>query len=130
MFIDNVDEKNFKALNKKYNVLENCPNMIDPKCNEEIWKNNLNSPYRINEMRLQSIQNLSVKATYAVTEACDKILGKMGKMKQDQSKELVSPFIDGLAFLGKVITDMNQFRRNNLKSRLPEKLKHLAVCSP
>ena len=124
MFIDNVDEKKFRALNKKYNVPENCPNMIDPKCNEEIWKNNLNSPYGINEMRLQSIQKLSVK------EACDKILDKVGKMKQDQSKELVSPLIDGLTFLGKVITDMNQFRRNNLKSRLPEKLKHLAACSP
>ena len=130
MFIDNVDEKKFKALNKKYNVPENCPNMIYPKYNEEIWKNNLSSPYRINEMRRQSIQNLSVKATYAVTEACDKILYNMGKMKQDQSKELVSPLIDGLAFLGKVITDTNQFRRNNLKSRLLEKLKHLAVCSP
>ena len=50
----------------------------------------------------------------------------MGKMKQDQSKELVSPLIDGLALLRKAITDMNQFRRNNLKPRLPEKLKPLA----
>ena len=50
----------------------------------------------------------------------------MGKVKQDQSKELVSPLIDGLAFLGKTITDMNQFPRNNLKPRLPEKLKPLA----
>ena len=44
-------------------------------------------------------------------------------MKQHQSKELASPLIDSLAFLGKAITDMKQFRRNNLKPRLPEKLK-------
>ena len=54
----------------------------------------------------------------------------MGKMKQDQSKELVSPLIDGLAFSGKAITDMNQFPRNNLKPRLSEKLKPLADKVP
>ena len=54
----------------------------------------------------------------------------MGKMKQDQSKELVSPFIDDLAFLGKAIIGMNQFRRNNLKPRLPEWLKPLADNVP
>ena len=65
-----------------------------------------------------------------MTEACDKILNKMDKMKQDQSKELISPLIHGLAFLGKAITEMNQFRRNNLKPRLPEKLKPLADNVP
>ena len=79
---------------------------------------------------LQNIQNLSVKAAYAVTKVCDKILNKMGKMKQDQSKELISPLIDGLAFLGKTITDMNQFHRINLKPRLPEKLKPLSDNVP
>ena len=52
-----------------------------------------------NEIRLQIIQYLSVKA--AVTESCNKILNKLGKINQDQSKELLSPFIDGLVFLGK-----------------------------
>ena len=46
-------------------------------------------------------------------------------MKQHQSKELTSPFIAGLAILGKDITDMNQFCRNNLKPRLPKKLEPL-----
>ena len=58
---------------KKYNVPENYHNIIFPKCNAEIWKDNQTSLYRINEMRLQNIQNLSVKAAYEVTEACDKI---------------------------------------------------------
>ena len=131
MFIVNMDkEKKSKALHKKYNVPENCPNIIVPKCNGEIWKDNLISPYRINKIRPQNIQNLSVKAAYAVAEACVKILNKMGKMNQDQSKELVFPPIDGLTFFGKAITDMNQFRRNNLKPRLPENLKLLAENVP
>ena len=51
-------------------------------------------------------------------------------MKQEQSKELASPLLDGLAFLAKAITNMNQFCRNNLKSRLPERLKPLADNVP
>ena len=120
-----MNEEKFKALHKRYNAPENCPNIIAPKCNAEIWKNILTSPYKINEFRLQNMQNLSAKAAYAVPEACNKILNKMGKMKQDQSKEFLSPLIGGLAFLEKAITDMNRFRGNNLKSRLPEKLKPL-----
>ena len=126
MFIVNMDEETFKALHKKYNLPENCPNIIVPKCNPEIWRNNLTSPHVIKEIRLQNIPNLTVKAAYAVIEACDKILNKMSKMKQEQSKELLSPLIHGLAFLGKSITDMNQFRRNNLKPTLPEKAETLS----
>ena len=47
--------KGFKALNKNYNLPENCPTMIVPKCNTEIWKSNLKSRYRINEIRLQNL---------------------------------------------------------------------------
>ena len=130
VFIVNMDEEKFKALLKKYNVPENCPNIIVPKCNADIWKSNLTSPYTINKIRLQNIQNLSFKAAYAVAQVCDKILNNMGKMKQDQSKELISPLIEGLVFLGKAITDMNQFRRNNLKPRLTEKLEPLADNIP
>ena len=86
MFIVNVDEEKFEALLKKYNVPDNCPNIIVPKCNAEIWKNNLTSRYRINKIKLQNIQNLGIKAAYAVTEAYDKILDKMGKMKQVRVK--------------------------------------------
>ena len=59
MFIVNIDEENFKALHKKYNIPEDCPN----------------------EIRLQDIQNLSVKTAYAVTDAYGKTLNKMGKLK-------------------------------------------------
>ena len=74
MFTVNMDDEKFEELNKKCNAPENCPNMIVPKRNAEICKSNLNSPYRINEISFQSIQILSVKASHAVTEACDKIL--------------------------------------------------------
>ena len=47
-----MDEEKFKVLSKKFNVPENFPNMIVPKPNAEIWKNNLNFTYKIYEIRL------------------------------------------------------------------------------
>ena len=76
IFIVIIDEENFKALLKKYNLPENCPNIIVPKCNEEIRENNLTYCYRINEIMLQNIQNLIVKPAYGMTETCEKILNK------------------------------------------------------
>ena len=35
MFIEKLDEEKLKKLVKTYNKLENCPNMITPKCNED-----------------------------------------------------------------------------------------------
>ena len=39
---------------------------------------------------------------------------------QEQSKELITPLVDVLALLRKATADLNQFRRNNLKSRQNE----------
>ena len=38
--------------------------------------------------------------------------------------------VDALALLGKATADMNQFRRNNLRSRLPSRLRPLATIVP
>lgn len=108
-------EETLKALNEKQNVPTNCSNKIVLKCQSEIWKSNRTAAYGTNETSLESIQNFSVKEAEAVTEACEKMLNNMNKMKQDQSKELVSPLIDCLTFLGKAITDMKKFRGNSLK---------------
>ena len=42
----------------------------------------------------------------------------------------MTPLIDSLAFLGLVSSELNQFRRDYLKSRLPEKIKLLAKNVP
>ena len=66
----------------------------------------------------------SVKAAYAITEACDRVMNS--KLKSALCKEIVTPLIDSLAFLGLVSSELNQIRRDYLKSRLPEKMKPLA----
>ena len=58
-----------------------------------------------------------------MTVASDKIMSS--NLLQEQIKELVTPLVDALALLGKAAADMNQFRRNNLRSRLPDKMRPL-----
>ena len=90
LFLVNMEEEQLKDLNKKYNRPENCPNMASPKCSSEIWKSNLTSAYRMNEIELQRIEDLHVNTTYAVTVASDKIMSS--NLLQEQSKELITPF--------------------------------------
>ena len=70
-----MDGEQFKALHKKYNVPKNSRNISVPKYNAEIWKNNLTSPYRVKEIRLQNIQNLSVKVQVWMVSKLLQILG-------------------------------------------------------
>ena len=75
LFIKKMDEKKLKKLVKTYNKPENCQNMITPKYNEEIWRGDiLNTSRKSNDIVLQKIQMHTVKATCAMTNACDKIM--------------------------------------------------------
>ena len=55
-----------------------------------------------------------VKAAYAITEACDRVMDS--KLKSALCKEIVTLLIDSLAFLGLVSSELNQFRRDYLKN--------------
>ena len=90
LFIEKLDEEKLEKLVKTYNKPENCPNMITPKCNEEIWRGDiLNTSRRSSDIVLQKIQMHTVKAACAMTDACDKIM-KMN-LKSDQCREMIIP---------------------------------------
>ena len=59
----------------------------------------------------------TVKAACAMRDACDEII-KMN-LKSDQCTEIITPVIDASALLGVVTTEINQFRREQMKDRLP-----------
>ena len=52
------------------------------------------------------------------------------KLKSALYKEVVTPLTDSLAFLGLVSSELNQFRKNYLKSRVREKMKPLTKNGP
>ena len=61
---------------------------------------------------------------------CGKVFVKTEKLIEFHSKELMTPLVDTLTVLGKVISELNQFRKNLLKSRLSEKMGQLATNVP
>ena len=82
------------------------------------------------DINVRKLQLLNVSAAYAVTEPCEKVVSRMDKYKQDLSKELLTPLVDSLGFIGKATTDTNQLRRDILKSRLPSKMNELTKNVP
>ena len=72
-----------------------------------MWKSNPTSTYKMNKIELPRIENLHVKAAYAVTVASDKIMSF--NLLQEQSKELITPLVDALDLLVKARADLNQF---------------------
>ena len=82
MFIEKLDEEKLKKLFKTYDKPEKCPNMIAPKCNEEIWKGHmLNTSRSSKDIVLQKTQMHTVK-----TDTFDKIM--KFNLKSDRCKEI------------------------------------------
>ena len=77
------------------------------------------------DTNLRKIQLLNVSAAYAVIEASEKVVRRLGKYKQDLSMELLTTLLDSLAFIGKATKDTNPLRRDILKPRFPAKMKLL-----
>ena len=48
------------------------------------------------DISLRKIQLLNVSIAYAVIEACEKVLGRLGIYKQDLIMELLTPLVDSL----------------------------------
>ena len=114
LFIEKMDEEKLKKLIKNYKKPENCPNMITPKCNEDIWRGDiLNTGRRSNNIVMQKIQMRTVKAACAMAGVCDKIMEM--NLKSDQCREMITSVIDTLALLGVVTAEINQFRREQMK---------------
>ena len=96
-----MENEKLKNLLKKYNKPKNCPYVFAPKCNPEIWNKNLTTVHKGHDIELHKIQMHFVKAAYAITEACDRVMDS--KLKSALCKEIVTRLIDSFALLGLVI---------------------------
>ena len=130
LFLNDTEEEKLKTINKKYPTPESRPAIVAPKANSEIWNENLQASRRMTDINLRKIQLLNVSAAYVVIEVCEKVVSRLGKFKQVLSMELLTPLVDSLAFIGKAAKDINQLRRDILKSRLPAKMKQLTKNVP
>ena len=50
-----MEEEKFKTINKKYRRSENFLNVVAPKVNSEIWKENLQAAHRMTDINFRKI---------------------------------------------------------------------------
>ena len=101
--------------------------MFESKCNPKIRNQILPTVHKAHHIELQKYQMHSVKAAYAITEVWDRVIDS--KMESAFCKEIVTSLMDCLAFFSLVLSELNNFRRDYLKSRLPEKMNSLKKMS-
>ena len=130
LFTSDMEEEKLKNFNKKYKRPENCLHLSAPKINSEIRNENFVTANHMTDISLCKIQLLNVSAAYAVTETCEKVIRKLGKYKLDLSKELLTPLIDALAFVGQATSYTKQFKRDIIRPRLPGQMRQLAKNVP
>ena len=70
------------------------------------------------DINLRKIQLLNVSTACEVIEVCEKVVARMRKYKHLLSKELLTPLVDSLVFIGKATRDTNQLIRDAMKSSL------------
>ena len=131
LFTEKLPDDKVREKIKNLLVPSNCPSVAVPRCNQEIFTENLTQSYRSQENSLQKIQNQLTKVTAAVANNCDKLLAyKTDNIPKEDVKPLISNACDALALLGHAMQDLTQYRRDNIRLKLPYRYQGLASNVP
>ena len=136
----NISGDRFKDRLSKYPMPENCDKIFVPRCNEETWngENIINSHLRGQDIILQKITMQISKAASAIINVSDLILkmkdsglqGISANAYQIQLNNLIICTVDSLPILAKSCTDLNQYRRDNMKDQFQPSLRKLTNNVP
>ena len=128
-----MDEEKFKAFHKKHNIPENCPNIIVPKCNAKIWKNNLTSPYRMNEIKKNKLpaptEKLILKEKGSEVEQ-QQILQELENVSKPKLNKFVAANLRIFYLNRKSITNdeiILDIMKNGLKTDFKERPRYICV---
>ena len=106
-----------------YPRAENCPGLVVAKVNQEIW-DKLSPGTRSADIKLQRVQNSTVQAMVAITQAADNLVTFSRSDKMEVADTLTA-LVDGLALLGNATQELNQRRRDGHRSDLNARYKRL-----
>ena len=133
----NISGDKFKDRLSKYPMPENCNKNFVPRCNEDIWngENILNSHLRGQDITLQKITMQISKAIINVSDLILKmkdsgLQGVSANAYQLQLNNLITCTVDSLSIPAKSCTDLNQYRRDNMKDQFQPSLTKLANNVP
>lgn len=129
---EKLDDAKLKLKLEKYDRPANCPRLLVPKVNPEIWTN-LSHDTKSADLRIANFQKTLTKAGSALTKMTDSLLelrAKESSSDTERSKtfgQLVSGNADALALLGNLHIDLSLHRRELIKPHL--KREYGALCS-
>lgn len=118
-----------KKVGKRHLLPENCTKMAVPKMNKCIFNLKSFSEFQTrNERNLYNTQQTLLSATSAIIEVVEKILQSDEGKKPLNSKDVVMNCLDAITLLGSVNTDLNNKRKQNVRTSLNPQYRDL--CNP
>lgn len=113
-----------KGLLAKHLKPENCPELIVPKVNPEIWSQLEN--YKRKGDRLGNLQQTLQKATFGILNSCNQLVSDNGP---NVNKEILAPAVDAIALLGHAANELSQLRREQVKPALKREFYSLCTAT-
>ena len=114
-----------KGLLAKHLKPGNCPELLVPKVNPEIWSQ-LENYRRKADLRLGNLQQTLQKATFGILNSCHQLVSEHGT---NVSKEILAPAVDAIALLGHAASELSQLRREQVKPALKREFYSLCTAT-
>ena len=110
----------------KYHRPGNCESLMKVRVNQAVW-DNLTSPVRSQDVRLQKVQTSLFKGMCALTVMINKLVDQIPSFPA--GNELLQEATDAFALIANANTELNHRRREFIKPDLHNDYKHLCSSS-
>ena len=127
-FLTGLSEETYKKMIDQHKPLrpENCKNLAGIKTNVAVWKA-IPKATRNKDYKLQSIDRAVVRGGIWLTESVNELIGLQKKTKSTEVKKIAEKCNLALNMFAHTHHELNMFRREMIKPKLPPKFKDL--CS-
>ncbi len=112
-----------KLLMGRYETPENCSELLPVRVNPEIW-DQLNATRRKTDLQLSNIQQTARKVAIAILQIVNHLLPQT---KDEENKKLASRFVDSIAMLGHLSSDLSRLGREQIRPAL--KREFATICT-
>ena len=126
-----ISDSKFKELKAKYKRPDNCPNLMIPSVNEEVWteKHPRINSIRSRDLKLQKIMGYMIKGMIPIIETTNNILKAALKKETFDPTQNLRKATDGVRMVAASYTQLNQYRKDNFKPVLTGKFKKLTFTN-
>ncbi len=112
-----------KLLMGLYETPENCSELLPVRVNPKIW-DQLNATRQKTDLQLSNIQQTACKVAIAILQVVNDLLPRT---KDEANKKLASRFVDSIAMLGHMSSDLSHLGREQIRPTL--KREFATICT-